>query len=167
VASLATGNSRMVLAISAAFAGPLLYLVEMEGAGIHLRGPSSTGKTTLLRAAVGALRRLAHAGELQVIRIAGKIFTTEAFIADMLAAHATEPVRRCQDLPSQRAFISAERAAVVKPPGSFSPQRARSAQAMALMNAEKLKRRSKGSSPNATDRPPASMTRLTSSLPKP
>lgn len=48
VAKLAEGNTRVVLAISAAFAGVLLGPLHMEGAGIHFRGPSSTGKTTTL-----------------------------------------------------------------------------------------------------------------------
>jgi putative DNA primase/helicase len=49
VASCAVGNSRLVLAISAAFAASLLELIEMEGGGLHFRGPSSIGKTTLLQ----------------------------------------------------------------------------------------------------------------------
>ena len=51
VAVLARGNSRIQLALSTALAGPLLRLVPMEGGGIHLRGASSTGKTTSLQAA--------------------------------------------------------------------------------------------------------------------
>lgn len=51
VAALAEGNSRVVFAISAAFAGPLLDIAGEEGAGINLKGPSRIGKTTLLRAA--------------------------------------------------------------------------------------------------------------------
>ncbi len=45
------GNSRLVFAISAAFASPLLELAGMESGGIHFRGDSSTGKTTALRVA--------------------------------------------------------------------------------------------------------------------
>jgi uncharacterized protein (DUF927 family) len=37
-----------VLAISAAFAGPLLNLIDAESGGFHLRGASSIGKTTAL-----------------------------------------------------------------------------------------------------------------------
>jgi putative DNA primase/helicase len=48
VARLCVGNSRLVLAISMAFAAPLLTLLGHEGGGIHLRGPSSEGKTTTL-----------------------------------------------------------------------------------------------------------------------
>ena len=48
VAKPAEGNSRIVLAIAAAFAAPLLGPLQLEGAGIHFRGPSSIGKTTAL-----------------------------------------------------------------------------------------------------------------------
>ena len=51
VAKPAKGNTRVVLAISAAFAAPLLGPLQLEGAGIHFRGPSSIGKTTTLIAA--------------------------------------------------------------------------------------------------------------------
>lgn len=45
------GNSRLVFAISAAFASPLLDVTGMESGGVHFRGDSSTGKTTALRVA--------------------------------------------------------------------------------------------------------------------
>lgn len=51
VAALAAGNSRLVFAISAALAGPLLKLVETESGGFHFRGGSSIGKTTALQVA--------------------------------------------------------------------------------------------------------------------
>lgn len=51
VARFAVGNSRLGVAISAAFVGPLLQIVEMEGGGLHFRGSSSTGKTTVLHVA--------------------------------------------------------------------------------------------------------------------
>ena len=43
-----SGNSRLVLAISCALAGPLLSLVGGESGGIHFTGATSTGKTTAL-----------------------------------------------------------------------------------------------------------------------
>lgn len=43
------GNSRLLFALSAAFAGPILSLVDEAGGGIHFVGPSSIGKTILLR----------------------------------------------------------------------------------------------------------------------
>jgi len=49
VSTYAVGNPRVTLAICAAFAAPLLQLMEMEGGGLHFRGPSSIGKTTLIQ----------------------------------------------------------------------------------------------------------------------
>ncbi len=51
VARYAAGNSRLVLAISAAFAGPLIGPCSAEGGGVHFRGASSTGKSTALHVA--------------------------------------------------------------------------------------------------------------------
>ena len=51
IARLSAGNSRLVFAVSAAFAAPLLELAAMESGGFHLVGHSSTGKSTALRAA--------------------------------------------------------------------------------------------------------------------
>lgn len=48
IARYAIGNSRLGLAISAAFAAPLLYPLDAEGGGFHFRGASSTGKSTAL-----------------------------------------------------------------------------------------------------------------------
>ncbi len=45
------GNSRLVFAVSAAFAAPLLYLADAESGGFNLIGPSQIGKTTALRVA--------------------------------------------------------------------------------------------------------------------
>ena len=46
VARYCVGNSRLLFAVSAAFAGPLLHLLNESGGGFHFRGPSSVGKTT-------------------------------------------------------------------------------------------------------------------------
>lgn len=51
VAALCVGNSRLLFAVSSAFAAPLLHITGMESGGVHMRGDSSTGKTTALRAA--------------------------------------------------------------------------------------------------------------------
>jgi uncharacterized protein (DUF927 family) len=51
VARLSAGNSRLVFALSAAFAGPLADVAGEESGGIHLRGGSSSGKTTALKVA--------------------------------------------------------------------------------------------------------------------
>lgn len=47
----AVGNSRLVLAISAAFAAPLLEITGDDGGGFHFRGASSSGKSTALAVA--------------------------------------------------------------------------------------------------------------------
>lgn len=51
VAALCADNSRLLFAVSVAFAAPLLYLAGAEGGGFHLRSNSSDGKTTALRVA--------------------------------------------------------------------------------------------------------------------
>ncbi|WP_420464614.1 DUF927 domain-containing protein [Panacagrimonas sp.] len=51
VADLCRGNSRLVFAVSMSFASMLLHWVDEESGGFHLRGGSSTGKTTALRVA--------------------------------------------------------------------------------------------------------------------
>ncbi|MEH8145661.1 DUF927 domain-containing protein [Aeromonas hydrophila] len=51
VAALAVGNSRLCFALSMAFAAPMLTLVGMEGGGFHLKGESTDGKTTIMKAA--------------------------------------------------------------------------------------------------------------------
>ncbi|WP_299944464.1 DUF927 domain-containing protein [uncultured Microbulbifer sp.] len=51
VAAYCTNNSRLLFAVSAAFAGPLLHMIGMETTGFHFFGDSSQGKTTLLKVA--------------------------------------------------------------------------------------------------------------------
>lgn len=46
VSSLCQGNSRLILAISTAFASVLLKITGDENGGVHIVGSSSTGKTT-------------------------------------------------------------------------------------------------------------------------
>ncbi|HEX4839096.1 MAG TPA: DUF927 domain-containing protein [Rhabdochlamydiaceae bacterium] len=50
VADFCVGNSRLIFSVSASFAGPFLYLMEMESGGFHFYSYSSSGKTTTLRA---------------------------------------------------------------------------------------------------------------------
>ncbi len=54
VARYAVGNYRLGLALSTAFAAPLLYPSGSESGGFHFRGGSSTGKTTALHVAGSA-----------------------------------------------------------------------------------------------------------------
>ncbi|MHB1799094.1 MAG: DUF927 domain-containing protein [Vulcanimicrobiaceae bacterium] len=51
VSTPCAGNSRLALAVAAGFAAPCLGLLGTEGGGVHLRGGSSTGKTTALQVA--------------------------------------------------------------------------------------------------------------------
>ena len=51
VGILCRDNPLMILAVSLAFSGPLLAPLEIGGGGLHFRGISSSGKTTLLRLA--------------------------------------------------------------------------------------------------------------------
>ncbi|MBK7416150.1 MAG: DUF927 domain-containing protein [Dechloromonas sp.] len=51
VAALCVGNSRLVFAVSVAFASPLLHPTGSESGGFHFRSNSSDGKTTALRVA--------------------------------------------------------------------------------------------------------------------
>lgn len=51
VAVLAAGNTRLVFAVSVAFAGALAGIVGEDSGGFHLRGKSSSGKSTALKAA--------------------------------------------------------------------------------------------------------------------
>lgn len=51
IAAKAQGNSLLLLALSAAFAGPLLAKTNSDGGGVHFVGDSSTGKTTAIEAA--------------------------------------------------------------------------------------------------------------------
>jgi hypothetical protein len=64
IAARAVGNPLFLLALSAAFAGPLLKRTNTEGGGLHFVGDSSTGKTTILEAACscGAGRATGGAG---------------------------------------------------------------------------------------------------------
>jgi len=60
VGRLVAGHSRPMFAVATAFAAPLLKLLNAEGGGFNLRGSSSIGKTTALRAAAsvwGSRRR--------------------------------------------------------------------------------------------------------------
>jgi putative DNA primase/helicase len=68
VGALASGHALPVLAISAAFAGPLLYLAGQEGGGLNFFGPSSMGKTTLLQLAASVWGRGGSPGYVRAWR---------------------------------------------------------------------------------------------------
>jgi len=48
VGRFCSGNSRLILAASCAFAGPVVHLVGGESGGVHFVGATSKGKTTAL-----------------------------------------------------------------------------------------------------------------------
>lgn len=51
VAALAAGNTRIVFAVSVAFAGSLAGITGEDSGGFHMRGKSSSGKSTALKVA--------------------------------------------------------------------------------------------------------------------
>ena len=55
IACFAVGNDFLTLAISCAFAAPLLDVLGEPSGGVHLHGISQTGKTTLLRSAMSVI----------------------------------------------------------------------------------------------------------------
>ncbi len=48
VSVLASGNTKLTFALCAAFAGPLLNILNVDNGGFHFTGSSTAGKTTLL-----------------------------------------------------------------------------------------------------------------------
>jgi putative DNA primase/helicase len=105
------GNSRLLLAISMGFAGPLLPLCGAEGGGVNVRGPSSNGKSTILRAAVSVYgdprlmltcrgtangleaTALAHNHGLLVLDELGQVSASEAGDIVYLLGNGREKVR--------------------------------------------------------------------------
>ena len=63
-----SGNSRLVLAVSCAFAGPVLSLTNGESGGVHLVGATSTGKSTALRVGGSVLGGGGRNGFVQSLR---------------------------------------------------------------------------------------------------
>lgn len=66
VAGACVGNSRLLLAVSSMFAGPLLRLAGLDGGGFHFVGTSSTGKSTLLKVAASVAGSPKYAREWRV-----------------------------------------------------------------------------------------------------
>jgi uncharacterized protein (DUF927 family) len=60
VGALCRGNRRLLFVVSMGFAAPMLTLLDIEGGGVHLWGPSSEGKTTLLLAAASVWGEPSH-----------------------------------------------------------------------------------------------------------
>jgi putative DNA primase/helicase len=68
IGALSSGHALPVLAISAAFAGPLLHLAGQEGGGVNFFGRSSQGKTTIVQAAASVWGRGASPGYVRAWR---------------------------------------------------------------------------------------------------
>jgi putative DNA primase/helicase len=68
IGALSSGHALAVLAISTAFAGPLLHLAGQEGGGVHIFGASSKGKTTLLQVACSVWGRGDSTGYMRAWR---------------------------------------------------------------------------------------------------
>ena len=60
IASLCVGNSRLVHAVSTAFAATLIYFLRTESGGFHFVGNSSTGKSTVLHVAASVMGLPTH-----------------------------------------------------------------------------------------------------------
>jgi hypothetical protein len=115
-----------------------------------------------------SLRRMAHQGRLRLIRIAGKDFTTEEFLNEMVAAATVTTVSSstCPDADCQPDFTSAEAATTAPVSGSLSTERKKLAQAQALMIAQELKGPSKPISQKTTGHRVVRIDRANSSLRK-
>jgi putative DNA primase/helicase len=68
IGNLSCGHALPVLAISAAFAGPLLHLAGQEGGGVNIFGGSSQGKTTIAQAAASVWGRGSSPGYVRAWR---------------------------------------------------------------------------------------------------
>jgi putative DNA primase/helicase len=111
VSHYCVGNSRLIFAVSAAFAAPLLHLAGEESGGFHLRGESSTGKTTALhvaasvygggsylqrwRATINGLEALAaqHCDSLLILDELGQVDPKEAGESAYMLANGTGKAR--------------------------------------------------------------------------
>lgn len=111
IGRLCNGNSRLLLAVSMGFAGPLLAISGAEGGGVHVRGGSSIGKTSVLRVAVSvtggpeALQRwrgtsnglegiaCSHNDGLLVLDEMGQVSATEAGEIAYMLANGAEKLR--------------------------------------------------------------------------
>lgn len=84
IAARCIGNSRLIIGVSAAFAAPLLGLLGDEGGGLHLRGASSRGKTTIVDVAASVYGAPTKSGPHS---FAGGWNTTDSGLEATAAAH--------------------------------------------------------------------------------
>lgn len=89
VAALCAGNPIMILSVSLAFAAPLLEFMNEEGGGLHLRGASSCGKTTIQRVATSVWRKSSRVGSWRAtangIEAVAKAFNSTLLSLDEIA----------------------------------------------------------------------------------
>ncbi|ANY78464.1 hypothetical protein BB934_09665 [Microvirga ossetica] len=78
VARPASGNSRLILPICLAFAGPIADLLSDEGGGVHLVGASSLGKSTALMVAGSVWGGGGRGGFTQTWRATGNFLESVA-----------------------------------------------------------------------------------------
>lgn len=115
VAQPCAGNSRMVLVLSLGFAAACLELVSAEGGGVHLRGGTSSGKSTALavagsifgtpayrrewRATDNSLEGLAalHSGQLLLLDEMGVLDPRHAATAGYMLANGVGKARAARD----------------------------------------------------------------------
>jgi len=85
IGRLVAGHNRPMFAVATAFAAPLLRLLNGEGGGFNLRGSSSIGKTTALRAAASVWGRADEHGIIRTWRgTANGIEGTATLFSDTL-----------------------------------------------------------------------------------
>ena len=73
-------NSRMLLAVSVAFAGPLLELLNCESGGLHIVGLSSLGKSTLVKVAASVMGE--QQAMIKPMNATASAFETDAALAN-------------------------------------------------------------------------------------
>jgi putative DNA primase/helicase len=99
VAALAAGNPVMLVAISAAFAGPLLKLCHTESGGVHFMGASSTGKTTAIACAAsvwgGATYRRSWRTTANGLESAAALFNDSLLCLDEISEADPREVGAC------------------------------------------------------------------------
>jgi hypothetical protein len=136
--------------------------------------PKRLGLLTLKEAAallhgkvtVGSLRRAGHEGRLHIIRLGARHYTTEAALADMLAAPTTEQRQQCQDPGRNPGSTFVQPVRDDTQPSSFATDRVKLARDAALMSVSALRKPSKRTKSPDIDRPEASQERIISSFPK-
>ncbi len=80
VGRFCAGNSRLLLAVSVAFTGPLLELLNRESGGLHFVGTSSLGKSTVLGVAASIMGE--PRSTIRTMNSTASAFETQAALAN-------------------------------------------------------------------------------------